>query len=589
MAEAERIPSLKVCFVLILVLGFVLPVAAVESVRIADTPGSRSISVNSEYFLDTSKVKTFETIQLLPDSDFTAQTQDHYSLGLVKDIVWIRFRLDKTGTETSLLSVTKLFSYMDVYLPRKSDAGVVYNILNSGYFTNSPERTFPYRYPVMELPDDFASGEYVYVRIQPFSPHDHMSADFSVMVETVPRFYTKAVIEIALYIFLLGGLVVLCIYNLFLAISLRSPLYTIYIGYLACIMTYVSLRSRIPAIFGLYDVHVLVLPSIALAYGLAIYFSRSFLETRKYLPKTDLLLKGTIGVCALVLFSSATGYPVLANRLLHFLAIGAPVVFVAAGTTRLKQGYIPSRFYLFAWIIWGSASVIVGTGGMGLVSSPLQLELAIGIGSVAEALLMSLALADRINVLRSEKNELETREKKLTEITLRDELTGLFNQRKYKHSIRESIQLCRDAGAPLSLMILDIDHFKRVNDDYGHLVGDEVLKNLASAIIGEIRSNDLAFRYGGEEFAVILRDTALSDAMEIAQRLNRRFAETSYVLGDLTRICKTVSIGVTELCLDDDAECLFNRADRYLYLAKAAGRNRIICGEESTVESLQEA
>jgi two-component system cell cycle response regulator len=125
-------------------------------------------------------------------------------------------------------------------------------------------------------------------------------------------------------------------------------------------------------------------------------------------------------------------------------------------------------------------------------------------------------------------------------------------------------------------MILDIDHFKQVNDSYGHHCGDEVLKTFADRLRGIIRGGDLLCRLGGEEFVIVMPGVDVAAATRIAERARLAIKEEPFVIDPATQaIPVTVSIGVAERALDDDASALYRRADRALYRAKAEGRNRV--------------
>lgn len=151
-----------------------------------------------------------------------------------------------------------------------------------------------------------------------------------------------------------------------------------------------------------------------------------------------------------------------------------------------------------------------------------------------------------------------------------DVLTGLANRRGFDERIREEVARSERYGHPLSLLMIDIDDFKRVNDASGHAAGDEALRTVASQIEKSIRSIDTAARYGGEEFAVILPETAIAGAAVVAERIRGRVA------GVVSPHPLTVSIGVAELTRSGEAPFeLVNRADAALYRAKVAGKNRL--------------
>ncbi len=162
-------------------------------------------------------------------------------------------------------------------------------------------------------------------------------------------------------------------------------------------------------------------------------------------------------------------------------------------------------------------------------------------------------------------------------MAITDGLTGLYN-RHYLNTHLEN--MVRDALAnnkPLSLMIMDMDHFKSVNDTYGHDVGDQVLKQLSGMISGSIRSSDLAARFGGEEFVVLMPGTKIENSREVANRMRQRIEQTPFnVTHQVGQLHKTVSVGMSYLNhMGDKAENLLKRADEALYRAKNGGRNRV--------------
>jgi two-component system cell cycle response regulator len=162
------------------------------------------------------------------------------------------------------------------------------------------------------------------------------------------------------------------------------------------------------------------------------------------------------------------------------------------------------------------------------------------------------------------------------ELAIVDPLTGLNNRRFLESHLATTLEQTRARHKPMSLMILDIDHFKQVNDTYGHMSGDEVLKGFAERIRRVIRGGDLLCRLGGEEFVVVMPNVPLDVAQRVAERARASIEEAPFVIdrsGKAIRI--TVSIGLAERGRDLDAEALYQRADRALYRSKAEGRNRV--------------
>ncbi len=164
----------------------------------------------------------------------------------------------------------------------------------------------------------------------------------------------------------------------------------------------------------------------------------------------------------------------------------------------------------------------------------------------------------------------------LLELSNTDHLTGLFNRRYMMEALDKEVQRSIRKGGNLSLIMLDIDHFKRVNDNYGHLQGDVVLQKVALQLQKELRNYDCAARYGGEEFVAILPDSTLNEAVLAAERIRLAVQETSFS-GPLSELNLTVSLGVACFYPDQTStvDGFIKLADDVLYRAKANGRNRV--------------
>jgi diguanylate cyclase (GGDEF)-like protein len=179
-------------------------------------------------------------------------------------------------------------------------------------------------------------------------------------------------------------------------------------------------------------------------------------------------------------------------------------------------------------------------------------------------------LMARFSLEQDNRDEVETQ---LIELATRDKLTGAFNRHKWDEQIKDELALA-NRGHHFSLVLLDIDHFKNINDSYGHDMGDNVLQLLVNTLQKRLRETDMLFRVGGEEFAVLLRDTNLEDAGVLAEQLRKK-VET---LDERGMPSFTISLGVTDYQDFDDQSRIVKRADILLYEAKGAGRNRVVVG-----------
>ena len=187
----------------------------------------------------------------------------------------------------------------------------------------------------------------------------------------------------------------------------------------------------------------------------------------------------------------------------------------------------------------------------------------------------ALQRADALNQqLMAQVQQVEQLIQQLSELATTDALTGLNNRRVFDHRLQLELAIVERRNTPLSLLILDVDHFKRINDSFGHEAGDKVLVAIAQELSGCARVIDIVARIGGEEFAVILPNTCADGALEVAERMRTAVAQASGLEHPAT-----ISIGAATLQPDEDATSLCARADAALYAAKAAGRNRVVLAQ----------
>jgi diguanylate cyclase (GGDEF)-like protein len=163
----------------------------------------------------------------------------------------------------------------------------------------------------------------------------------------------------------------------------------------------------------------------------------------------------------------------------------------------------------------------------------------------------------------------------LYELASIDALTGLYNRRKFREQLEQTLLKTLETGAPLSLVFVDLDHFKRINDTHGHQSGDEVLRGVAEVVRARLREGDVAGRLGGEEFAVFMPETALAAAADWAEGLRAAVAAARHRI-DALELAVTVSLGVAAWRPERPTSAdLMRAADEQLYAAKAAGRDRV--------------
>ena len=213
--------------------------------------------------------------------------------------------------------------------------------------------------------------------------------------------------------------------------------------------------------------------------------------------------------------------------------------------------------------------------------TPAEMEFA---GALADQAALALAAIER-RQLEQDQASVKSELIRARELALQDELTGLANRRAMEKLLTEEVARGLRHGRPLSIVMADIDHFKAVNDTYGHRAGDEVLRQVARLVGESLRSIDTAARYGGEELLVVLPETPGTEARRVAERIRRVIAEHDFLVeaeeGEpMLSLRVTVSLGVASLPHDaDNPKRIVEIADRALYDAKRQGRNRVVVAD----------
>lgn len=200
-------------------------------------------------------------------------------------------------------------------------------------------------------------------------------------------------------------------------------------------------------------------------------------------------------------------------------------------------------------------------------------------------------LEQRMLSLQRENLDLVVRNRSLSDFSSRDTLTGLYNRWYVIEKIDSELNRALRHGSPMSLLMIDLDHFKRINDTWGHPAGDEVLKSVGKMLRESCRVYDVPGRYGGEEFCIVLPETKPGNTTVVAERIRQRLESTELNCGDAS-IAVTASIGIAGISAIGEEEmlspaALIDRADRALYSAKSRGRNRIEMWDQALLDDVE--
>jgi diguanylate cyclase (GGDEF)-like protein len=370
----------------------------------------------------------------------------------------------------------------------------------------------------------------------------------------------------------LAMMVAMAVMALFFALRLRDPTFVHYAGFVLSYALILGLQTGYvfePLGWGWLSGSLRSLGRIATAASVvfAILFADRFANLERHLPKGRRLLLGYAAlVAALAAIGMVPGLDALARALINpLLVLGGPLLLFAS-VLAAARGSRYAAFFLLGWTPLLAVTVVGGVQPYGMLPGWTWAGDAALAAGALEALVLSLGLADRSLALRRDRDQA----RRLADI---DPLTGLHNRRAWSARLFALDEALRRGGQPLSLLFLDLDHFKELNDRLGHEAGDAALRAMALAMRAELREQDEVGRYGGEEFVVALPGSDGAHALQAAERIRARLHQRA--MHDPAGAMPTVSIGVATLRPGEDLPTLIKRADGAMYAAKAAGRNRV--------------
>jgi two-component system, sensor histidine kinase LadS len=257
------------------------------------------------------------------------------------------------------------------------------------------------------------------------------------------------------------------------------------------------------------------------------------------------------------------------------MGIALPLLIVATAVFRFTRGNRPAIYLAAAWAVLAAGAFSFSLLGLRLLPPSFWTVHGVAIGMAIETVLLSMALAERVRRLSLERSQFQRMQDRYLELSITDELTGLYNRRYLLSRLQSEAEHAERLDQPLCLIFLDLDGFKSVNDSFGHASGDLVLKELSAEIGSTLREGDVACRFGGEEFAIVMPGIRLRDATTAAERLRAGFEARPKrgIGGEPIRI--TISLGVVQAAAGEGPEDIIDRADKAMYRAKERGKNRV--------------
>jgi diguanylate cyclase (GGDEF)-like protein len=419
------------------------------------------------------------------------------------------------------------------------------------------------------------AGQVVYVRVE---PRGTGAEDLRFGTSTLDEKLTRAAEQARMIAFAFGALMAMALAALLIWFVLSDRLLVLYATLFSLQALYVAFLSGQAFDWPLLS-HALPVASYswnvtaALSGAVACLFVREIADLKRFSPRVYRIfgwLAATFVVMTFANLAQKVGYGALVAAIGNIVFLGSAVFTLIVAFLAWRRESRAAGWFLIAWGLLEAFTIATSItlllteveAAAGLLYYGLPLSM------VAAAVLIALGVADRLREQRLALTDAERRAQT-------DPLTGVLNRRSLVERLQAACFRARTRGLPISLLFIDLDHFKEINDSYGHQAGDACLQAIIGPIQAELRQSDVVGRYGGEEFVVILSSADAAAAEPLAERIRQRVSEVS-VEGYGTPIRLTCSIGVaTSDTLGVWDEHLIARADEAVYAAKRSGRNRV--------------
>ncbi len=508
------------------------------------------------YLYDASHLLNIDQVS---KKEFTKTTRSQFSFGYVNGTTWYKLTLtNKSHSEEYVLSFLEAFSDGLNLYHEENDSFVK---SENGLLVPLDKREYYDSYPTFSL--KIKKGETKTYYIEAFSKFS--SAGEFIIYEHKTYSSKGKPLLIALYMFYFGSLIMVIFFNLFLSITNKDRLFSYYTAYIFFYTMFVFVASGFDLYLGYEHLHGVFHIVSPLLVAFLILFSSYFLQTKLFYPKLYKLLMLNFSIYIVLtplVFITVEPWIEVVNFITPLTFV---MLIVIAVMTSIK-GYSLAKYYLVIMLTYIASLALMNSVLMGYIQNNHFNRYIFMLASYLEILTFSVLLASIYNRTKKEAD--------------RDSLTGLYNRRYFSNEADKQLKLSKIKKQAFSILMIDIDKFKGINDRYGHPIGDKVLIQTSNRLIRQSRIQDIVSRYGGEEFIILLPNTTINQAKVIAEVIRKDVEKMLIVLDDEEEeeeITITISIGLSQSVSSENLSMgtIIQEADANLYRAKESGRNRV--------------
>ncbi len=551
------------------------------------------------YYDDNESLAPSEVEQAWRNNEFSPPLQSGTSLGIKNESLWMRFELRNSAAadrEVVIEYVDHGVANLELFQVYDGELASLGRVSYFKPFSERPVEHLRYAYR-LSLPPGTTQTYYALFEVDQAGP---LFADFRLWDEGAFQKFRSS--ELYFYGFLTGFLCLVIIISLVFYLSTKRVAmiyYTVFVA--ANLYGWGFIYGFLPEVFfrdGHHWRHMIIGGVVAVSS--AAMFTRSLLELKKYTPRLDKLVLALVLFGALPFFGALLGDTRIALIGME-IHLSGMLLLVTAALVRALQGERLAIMFFVAWSLYLLGMLIYPARELGLIEHTAFTYWVTPVGSILEVGLLLISIFILFRRLEHDREQaqvlytrgLEEQKERLSELVRErtreletvaeraeleartDSLTQLPNRRLFIEQLTREFSAMERSRAPLSLMLLDIDKFKQINDQYGHECGDFVLQSLAKALDAHTRKQDLCARIGGEEFALMMPNTSVADARVLCERIRKEV--TGLVIRfEQMEIGVSFTGGLIQAQPGDTTSDLLKRADDLLYEGKRSGRNRIV-------------